>query len=517
MGHVSWALGVLLKIAASLPAACPTDDPGMDRRDLDSNYNENTHVSLVNATPYRWRKSYNSSYQLTGWDAGWPEYIEPGSASTVYVRTCFRCFPQDTMGEATYRIEGTGSPMSLQVAYRSGKNHRAYVQFLEDLETPYSDKSAQHNLGFSQGRGGVGFVLAGTEGDFISNGDRPVAWMQAQLAEIGHLPLREIAMPRSHHSGQWKSQKPIGVATPRNTQTQSLPLYDQLKGGVRVLDLRPLLRKGDFYNHHGSRLGPNFHGMLGASVKDMVAMHNKFMADHPGELYIWDIHEGDARDGDNKYRPLDDRGRLRLYNELRQLSNRVRVPEDVDLSIRPLNQFISRRRGARGRSSVLVRLPTSWAAKPHFPGSKEGFVSGANFPLKTRWSNTNKAEELVKDQLFGLAEARPSRSSGMYDVQWILTQKGAQVAFPVQYNSIIELSGAAWRTLSQEFWEALTDESYPNWVTMDDIHGTSLKAMAMAINKCFAARRCGHLGGRVTGITNTTLVSQEALKDGTET
>ncbi|KAG8418028.1 hypothetical protein J3459_006257 [Metarhizium acridum] len=492
----------------------------LDARELEARqfqferYNE-THVSLINATPYRWHKTYNHSYQLMEWEKGWPEYIEPGKATTVSVKTT-KHLVSDTAGEATYRIEGTSKPMSLQVQYLSGRQHTVAVQFLEDLETIYSKKNATYNLGFLPRAGGSGFILAGNEGEFISN-DGPPTWMQAQLSEIGHLPLREIVMPRSHHAGQWKSQEYFGWGSASNTQTQTLTLYEQLgRGGVRVLDVRPGLKRGRFYEHHGSMVGNAFHGMLGATLKEMVDMQNKFMADHPGEMYIWDIHETDTRDGDRKFKPLDDKGRHKLYDELRRLNHRANLPNVTDISRRPLNRFISGAGGEQGKSCVLVRVPTSWATMKHFPGSKEGFLTGANLPLNSRWSDTNAFQKLVKDQVSGLLRARPSRSSELYNMDWVITQQGLGAAIP--HISIIGLAGVAWRTLYQQFWDALSDQSYPNWITMDAIHDNSLKAMAMAMNKCLGARKCGALGGKIVGMRKTTLESTpEGTYNNTET
>ncbi|OAA46059.1 LysM domain-containing protein [Metarhizium rileyi] len=461
-------------------------------------HHENTRISLINATPYQWHKTYNHSYQLSQWEAQWPQYIQPGQVVTVAVKGCGYCFvPADTAGQVTYRIEDTEKPMSLQVQHRAGRVHWGYVQFLENMETLNNGIHSELNLGTSRSLSSVAFVLAGTEGDFISN-DGPTDWMQHQLEEIGHLPLRNIAMPRSHNSGQWKSEVALGLARAGNTQTQTLTLLDQLgTGGIRVLDLRLLLKHGRFHAHHGAVFGRQFNGMLGASLKEMIDMQNQFMEQHPGELFIWDIHEGDGRNGDRKYEPFDDADRKLLYDELLRLNHRRALPKNEDLTLRPLNFFIDKDLGRRGRSCVVVRVPVSWAARAHFPGSTEGFVSGADFPLRSRWSDTNHVEKLVEDQLARMKEARPQRDAEVYNMEWVITQQGVQTVTASDIETIIELSGQAWRTMHHELWQSLTHLTYPNWITMDDIHGSSHKALVMAINKCLVARRCGRLGGKV--------------------
>ncbi|GAB0136297.1 hypothetical protein EsDP_00004603 [Epichloe bromicola] len=463
-----------------------------------------THVSLINATPYRWHKTYNNSYQLMSWESTWPMYITPGQSVTVRANNFGYGLRNryDSAGEVTYALEGTQHGASFQVQYRSGRPHHVWIQFREQLETLNNAQRTEHNLGFSRLPGGVGFVLAGKEGDFISN-DGPIQWMQAQLPEIQGLPLREITLPRSHHAGLWKCGEAIGLAQPRNTQTQTVSLFDQLgNGGVRVLDVRPLLRNRKFRESHGSFLGHTYNGMTGTTLREMVETFNDFTSQYPGELYIWDIHEGDSRNGDRGFRPLDDDDLKELYSELGRIKHRGSFSEGgEDLTRRPLKHFITPKLMQSKKSTVLVRIPSSWALRKHFPGSKEGFVTGLNFPLKSHWSKTNDVQKMMDDQLSRLREARGSRASEMYNMDWLLTQVGIQVAFPL--DSIMELSRAAWRTLYGEFWQALTDQTYPNMVTMDDIHGNSHKALAMVMNKCLAARRCGDLGGKVKGLNET--------------
>ncbi|KAG5974659.1 hypothetical protein E4U55_008098 [Claviceps digitariae] len=457
-----------------------------------------THLSLINATPYRWHLTYNSSYQLTQWDHEWPTYVMPGESVTVRANNHGHGIKasQDSAGEVTYELEQTKQPASFQVQYRSGQRHDVWVQFRDQLKTLNNEVGSQLDLGFSRTPGGVGFVLAGKEGDFLSN-NGPVQWMQSQLPEIGHLPLREILLPRSHNSGMWVSNVPIGVGQSRNTLTQSQSLYHQLhEGGIRVLDYRPLLLGKRFHAAHGALIGHEYHGMVGASLADMIADFNNFTQQYPGELFIWDIHEGDARNGDHHFKPLTDQDLQLLYQELQTIQWRASVPDHKDITHRPLNSFISPKGREMGQSSVLIRVPTSWARRRGFPGPKHGFVSGTSLPLTSRWSNTNHLNNLVVDQLKRLYEARSSRKSHMHNMDWVLTLSDLQAAFPVA--SITDMSRGAWRALYGRLWRALSDTTYPNMLSLDDIHGSSLKAMAMTVNKCLAGRRCGALGGKVT-------------------
>jgi hypothetical protein len=507
LSHVQLkALAIFFGLVAAAPTGHTNTTSTISARSKSPWDNENTHISLINATPYRWRKTYQSSYQVQVWDKKWPEHIESGKAFTAFIR-----LPQsldtrpDSAAEVTYELEGTKEPMSLQVQYRSGRVHNVYVEFQDNLQTLNNDKLTDHLLGFSRDQGGVGFLLAGTEGDFISN-DGPLDWMVSQMDEIGHLPLREVALPRSHRAGQWKSTSYIGGAIGRTTRTQTLSLYDQLgNGGIRVLDVHPVYRDGKFYDTHGSWVGNTWEGIMGSSISDMVDTMNQFMEDHPGELFIWDIQCEDALDAEESFTLMGNETREKLYDELRRLNNRHVLPDRRDITTLPLSYFVNERNRRNGRSHVIVRVSALWERLNHFPGHGEGFVSALSMPTGSRWTNTNKVDRLVEHQIEGLREARKSRNAEIYNMDWILNQQGIQRIFPMSYESIVEMSGPAWRTLYQEFWEALTDETYPNWITLDDVHGSQHKAMAMAINKCLGARKCGDLGGKVTGPANDTL------------
>ncbi|KAG5923052.1 hypothetical protein E4U42_005065 [Claviceps africana] len=267
--------------------------------------------------------------------------------------------------------------------------------------------------------------------------------------------------------------------------------------------MRPLLMDGRFHAYHGHLLVPprsvvsgEFHGMVGSSLADMIAEFNNFTSYYPGELYIWDIHQHDARNANNGFRALDDQDHQRLYQELQGIQWRAALPDDKqDLTLRPLDSFISPESKDMRRSSVLIRVPASWAAKTGFPGPKEGFVSADAFPLSSRWSDTHHIDRLVADQTDHLNKMRHSRTSSMHNMDWVLTQSSLQAVFPVQ--SIIELSRGSWRALYGRFWRALSDTTYPNMLSLDAVHGSSLKALVMTVNKCLAARRCGSLGGKV--------------------
>ncbi|PFH55353.1 hypothetical protein XA68_18512 [Ophiocordyceps unilateralis] len=454
-------------------------------------------ISLINATPYRWQRVYTHQYEADGWEesidsgGGWPEYIESGQAAQVLVRPVVWS-EEDAAAEVRYQLQDTSKPMGLQVEWRA---HYTYVLFKDELETMNNGKLTEHALGWSEGTGGVGFMLAGTEGEFVSN-DGPLNWMQSMLPYIGNLTLRQLALPRSHNAGMWKVVRPIGLGSAFNTVTQRDNLYHQLgDGGIRVLDIRAARWHDHFRHAHYTNVKVlGFQGAFGAGIEEMIDIINRFNRDVPGELIIFDLHP-DVRNADT---PMWDQllpfEMDYLYQLLRKLEHRIVIPDDEDVSYWPLSRFIG-----NGQSAVLIRVSSSWLSRARdgegvFPGGAEGFITEKSLQCYDHWSNTDVLDYLMKDQLAELAKRRPDRDSPLFGTSWLLTQKAADI---LDLNSIISMAAAPWRTLYKEFWDALTDQTYPNWISIDDSHRSSLKAMAMAINFCLAAGRCGSLGGKV--------------------
>lgn len=402
-------------------------------------------------------------------------------------------FPKKSTAEVTYQLENTTVPMSFQVQYREGRRHKVYVRYLENMRSDGSGHLSEHNLGFSRSPGGVGFIIAGTEDRFIG-ANPPINWMQSQLDVVGDFPLHEVVLPRSHHAGSYKISKLKGVATPKNTQTQRMPLYEQLvEGGIRVLDVRPSYHKGRFWESHGTFVAGLWNGMLGASIDDMVTQINRFNEDYPGELIILDIHQ--VATSGASFRGLNSMEREKLYAELMKLKYRRDVAVNRDLTRLTLRDFLY-----NNNSAVLVRVHSSWIRKGgKFPDGAEGFVTELNFPVNEHWSDMSDPASMARDQIDKLEKYSGSRFTPVYRSDWLLTQQGLGVAFPL--DSITDLARGAWRTLHSELWPALNDHMYPNWLAMDDIHNAQLKSFVMAVNHCLVAKMCGSLGTKVNGST----------------
>lgn len=451
-----------------------------------------------NATPYRWRRGYIHSYQMQNWHKKkWPEYIEPGQVLSFYAMQSASWSPENTAAEAAYHIEGTERPMSFMVEYRRGKDRRPWIRFLEDLEAANNPKGSEIDLGIRAIPNGVGFILAGKEGDFVTN-NGPAAWMHSMLDDIGDLPLRQIIMGRSHHAGMYKMDKQ-GFGTNTNSKTQIQDIYSQLHdGGVRVLDVRAMrVQHGSgyrFHECHGTDTLDGWSGGIGASFDEMIDQINRFNDDYPGELIIFDLHAAEAWarvDGSKGLKPswpkLNATGRLQLYETLKKLNHRISLPAGVDHTTLPLRTFIG-----DGKSVVIVRVCKSWIEKDgpeSFPGAEEGYLTRWELPFRPIWSETGDSDVLMAHQFKWLRKHRPYPGAFALDMQWILNK--LSVDNIISPSSILELSNGLWGKAFRDLWGVLTRNQFPNWITVDGIHGTEFKGLIMSANKCFAAGRCG--------------------------
>jgi hypothetical protein len=448
---------------------------------------DDTFVALINATPYVWKRGYQHSYDMKRWSEDWPIEIKPKESVLADIQ---RWESPDAAGEIAYHIDGTTQPMSFMLKLVSA-NDQHYpglfrVKFLENFRTVNQKPGSETFLGW-QPSGAVVFVLMGVEGDFMTNNDLGGNWMQEMLPYIGNHTLREVALPRTHHSGVWTSTTNIGLGNPHNSVCQTERLGEQLRdSGIRVIDLRPVLHSSEFWDAHVSAGAGLYHGVLGASVEAMVETINEFQSQYPGELIIIDIRESHSRNMDHGFRGLDAVDRTQLYSQLLSLRNRVSAAVDVDVTGIPLKDLIG-----GGKSGVIIKIDDKFTDAPL---AGEGFVKAANFPLSSRWSDTHDPSRMARDQI-GMAEAfRRARDADVLHLEWILTQTiGQAMAVDTPEESILGQSKWAQSFLFKELWDSLSEESYPNWVGVDGVYVDHLLMFSAAINRCLLAEMCWQL------------------------
>ncbi|OAA50712.1 LysM domain-containing protein [Cordyceps fumosorosea ARSEF 2679] len=463
-------------------------------------------VGLINATPYRWQMSSVKTWNIKGnFAEKLAHSIDPGQSVSAIAWTR----ELNSRAEAVYRLVGTREESWFTLNIAEDRPHRITVEYGGALRTVgNANGTAVVDLGVHDGVVSPAFVLAGAEGRFFAN-DIDTAWMRATLPEIGTRTLREVTLPRSHHSGMYALTKRLGLGNAANTLTQDYDVYTQMaRGGVRVIDCRPAIGKnGSVFEAHGTKLLGLYHGGLGITQAELVRQVNQFNDDHPGELVIIDVDGSEMRDGRKWFNPMDAAAVAEVVEGFTHLKHRAYITPGKDLSHLPLNRLIG-----GGESAVIVRMEESRIRDvPSWPGAREGFVTSAELPLRKRYSDAGNGAKLLSDQVRALRQARVGGAKWpLYGSEFIVTLMGLELVLGA---SITEVNRQAWDMLVERFWPAFADDFYPNWITMDAVRGDGLRAVAVAVNQCFVAKRCGTLSGRVSAAKEFVLNAPLAARD----
>ena len=473
-----------------------------------------TSITLINGTPFRLKRIYSSSYQAPAWD-NWLEDIQPGQAFTVQVPNTAGprgWYIEDTAAEVEYTLTGTDGTKSIRIEFKM-EDHGEWRpeasltwKFKQQTKPGCSNSELTHRMQHLPTPYGTSFLLAGSnESELLSTAEwdhrdadqqacpsgyrQNVAWMQQLLPEIGHLPLREIVLPRAHHASLRLSEtESHWPGTEDNAVTQVATVSQLLRdSGVRVLDTRVARINGRFCAAHLVADMPV--GVTGQGIVATANAINAFLEDHPGELIIWDFHD-QSWSSERDFKRFNTTEKAELYEFLkRKVNNRVVLDdEEGDISKMPLKTFIG-----GGKSAVIIRFGHAWkaAGSRGFPGASEGFVHAGNFPVKSRWSDERDQGKLVRDQMQLLQTHRKTRDSPVFDLDWVLTLRVAENIYIPNGESLIDLGRQTMVPLRRTLWNSLTTSTYPSWITVDSIEGGELRSLVMAMNLCFAAALCG--------------------------
>ena len=126
------------------------------------------------------------------------------------------------------------------------------------------------------------------------------SWMENLPNEKQLSPLKDLVIPGSHDSGTFSLDKnmEIGPDEPNLIRkfgklvkpvvynwsvTQSMTIYEQLRSGIRYLDLRVAYRTAD-------KTIRVLHGLFGWTIDQVLDEVNRFVANYPKEIVILDFN-----------------------------------------------------------------------------------------------------------------------------------------------------------------------------------------------------------------------------------
>jgi hypothetical protein len=99
-------------------------------------------------------------------------------------------------------------------------------------------------------------------------------WMADNLSLLGSRQLQQIVLPASHDAGMYTLEDCFPGANSCNTQTQTRTIGEQLVGGSRYFDLRPVLYNNTMYTGHYFALTA---GCNGPALSDILCQVKDFM------------------------------------------------------------------------------------------------------------------------------------------------------------------------------------------------------------------------------------------------
>ncbi|KAG6187229.1 hypothetical protein E4U36_008252 [Claviceps purpurea] len=254
------------------------------------------YITIVNLTPHRFilDRSRTHSYQMDIFD--WDD-IPQGRArqnTAKYTKKPGKNHKDDG-GEAYYTIEGT--------------NKRFEVRARTHIPDDYPRRTIFDLTGMGLGQReyldpgketAVTLVITGSDsyGFIASLRHGPGNWMKALYPVIKDRQIQHILVPASHDAGISRiSQKIHSIGTKANTQTQGLTIYDQLRVGARLFDLRvgSVHKQTDKNNysfwtmHLSDEKAEVVVGNTGESLDEVINEVNQFTAENPGEIIFFRV------------------------------------------------------------------------------------------------------------------------------------------------------------------------------------------------------------------------------------
>ncbi|KAL1839526.1 hypothetical protein VTJ49DRAFT_1428 [Mycothermus thermophilus] len=335
----------------------------------------------------------------------------PSESAQFKIHFSYSLYPEDSAGEAYYRIKGTDKTFHVQADYvlRPGWwEQRAMIDY-SNLETHGVRKGSLIDIGWAEFSNNqpLQWVLTGSEKyGYWSSHNPPVAWMHAILDAMGDRKLKYIACPA----------------------TQWLDFYGQLVRGSRWFDVRPCLGNGGKHmlGHYSvDRATPA--GGNGLSVDEMIEQINRqvassFMDEYPGELVILDVNNeagfytdraGTPRLTEAQWRPI-----------MNKIQDGIKKPckgfGERRLDQIPLNEFMG-----DGKGCVLTVVRS-------IPGverdSDKGFYLASQLPQANDYSNTDDYNHMRENQMAKLKlkrrlgpEGDPNTQDEFFVLSWTMT------------------------------------------------------------------------------------------------
>lgn len=365
------------------------------------------YVTIVNLTPHRFvlDKSRTHSYQFDVFD--WADIPQGRSRQNVATYTSKAGKNDvDDNGEAYYNIAGTNKGFMVRKTTHIPDDYPRRTIF--DLGNMGLGTREYLDPGKESA---VTLVITGSDsyGFTASLRHGPGNWQKGIYSTIKDRKVKHVYMPGTHDSGMSTiSGDLVSIGTSVNTQTQGINLYDQMRAGARLFDLRvgtvhpnDHLDQYSYYVMHVSDERADVAiGNTGETLDQVISEINRFTSENPGEMIFLRL----------RYligiRKLPVGGPVfwtaaianEFFGKLKQINNRCpNLDQNVQFGEQPASYFMDQN-GGKGCVLFLLNGANLQAGVPNdSPG--DGLYKDSMMNVWDNWSNLPDTTKMANDQV----------------------------------------------------------------------------------------------------------------------
>lgn len=222
--------------------------------------------------------------------------------------------------------------------------------------------------------------------------------------------LANICLPASHDAGMYLTQYCTAFANTGNTQTQYLPMKQQLDAGLRMFDLRPWYFEHEFYAHHSTHCEGL--GCKGDLFKNILLQTKQFLASHQ-ELVILNLtHYCHTSPTDTAFLNL-------LTRILGDYVYKDTTNSNAELIQIPLKQILASKHGDGKVILMFEGLGNT------LENRKRGFFDISLLHTTGGWTNDNYLDNLQEHQRQNFINY-VGNGTELYELAWQVTQHDEQ-------------------------------------------------------------------------------------------
>ena len=234
-------------------------------------------------------------------------------------------------------------------------------------------------------------------------------WMGNMISVHPDIALVDICLPASHDAAMYMTQHCTAFANCGNTQTQYLPMKQQLEAGIRLYDVRPWVLDGEFYGHHSTHCDGL--GCKGDKLINMLNAAKEFTDTHHELVILMLSHYCHTSATDTAFLSL-------LTGTLGERIYRETSTSDQPFIQTPLRRILGD--GKQGKVLLLIESAENSSAN-----RARGFFNSDILKTVGGWSNDNEYELLREHQLQRFS-SYPGNGTVLFELAWQITQHDPQ-------------------------------------------------------------------------------------------